>query len=536
MKKLIIAFSLIAIFQACTTDFIELTPKVSKLESNAYITENDAFLAITAVYDALSVQNWSFVPIMSDIKSDDAYTGGDASGSDMEYWQEQERFKISLESDGPKNLWNRCYSGIYRANLFIERAEGIQWKTNGLKDRMIGEAKFLRAYFYWDLVRHYGWAPIINKNLESVDAYKNLTQSTPEEVYSQIASDLLEAEAKCPTSVSSDELGRATKYAAQSLMARIYLYYQGFAKPVFGITNEWKSTDGKTIDKAYVQNALKSFINSNAHDLMPTYAEVFDWVNDHNTKESVFTWQYAEKSKVGDWGNIWNVNGNFSVIFYGPRSAYLASDGSVMSEGWSFGIPTWSLYNEFEEGDVRRDVSLFDDDLLSKYTIGFQNTGYFNAKFMPQKIYESTGGGSPQLNWLLNYPDIRYADVLLMAAELFLNDDASFALQCYNRVRTRAMGELAAKGSITLDDIFHERRVELSGEGHRYWDLLRRGLNFAEQKINGSFQNLPAGITNEADFEPRNFDAQSYGMFPIPASEIRNMNANTLKQFIPAYQ
>jgi hypothetical protein len=535
MKKLIIALSLLAIFQACTTDFVELTPKVSKLESNAYITEDDAFLALTGVYDALSVQNWSYAPIMGDIKSDDAYCGGDAGGNDMQYWQEQEQFSVPLESDAARNMWNRCYSGIYRANLFIEKAEGIQWKTTGLKDRMVAEAQFLRGYFYWDLVRHYGWVPIINKNLESVEAYKDLLQSTPEQVYSQIADDLLAAEAGCPATVPSSEIGRVTKYAVQSLMARIYLYYQGFAKPVFGISNEWTSTDGKAINKAYVQAALKTFINSGAHTLLPTYGEVFDWANDHNTKENVFSWQYAEKSKSGDWNNIWNVNGNFSVVFYGPRSAF-DLDNKSEAEGWSFAVPTWSLYNEFEAGDPRREVSIFDASVsLSRYTPGFQNTGYFNGKFRPLIQYIATGG-EVRFNWIQNYPDIRYADVLLMAAELFLTDDAAFSLQCYNKVRTRAMGELAAKGSITIDDIYHERRVELSGEGHRYWDLLRRGFSYAAEKIDGSFQNIPSGLPNEEDFTPRTFKPESYGMFPIPASEIRNMNANTLKQFIPAYQ
>jgi starch-binding outer membrane protein, SusD/RagB family len=537
MKKLIIVLSLIAFFQACTTDFIELTPKVSKLESNAYITENDAFLSLTAVYDALSVQNWSFVPIMSDIKSDDAFCGGDASGNDMEYWQEQEHFSIPVESDAAKNLWNRCYSGIYRANLFIEKADGIQWETDGLKTRMLGEAKFLRAYFYWDLVRHYGWVPLITTNLPNIEDYKNLLQSTPEQVYSQIATDLLDAEAGCPTSVSSSELGRVTKYAAESLMARIYLFYQGFAKPVFGITNEWTSTTGTAINKAYIKTALETFIKSGAHSLMPTYAEEFDWANDHNTKEDVFSWQYDSKSKTGDWGNIWNVNGNFEVVFYGPRSGFLASDGTALSEGWSFAVPTWSLYNEFEAGDPRRDVSIFDGNtLLSSYTAGFQNTGYFNAKFMPEKAYESSGGGDPRFNWIINYPDIRYADVLLMASEIFLTDNPSFSLECFNKVRTRAMGELAAKGSITLDDIYHERRVELSGEGHRYWDLLRRGFDYTAQKIDLSF-NIPAGVSvKEDDFTPLTFKPESYGMFPIPAVEIRNGNANILKQFIPAYQ
>jgi hypothetical protein len=535
MKKIIIAISLIGFLQACTTNFVELSPKVSKLESNAYNSEDDAFLAMTSVYDVLAVQNWIFAPIMSDIKSDDAFCGGDKGGTDMIQFQEQEQFNISLENEAVLNMWSRCYSGIYRANLFLEKAEVIQWKTEGLKNRMISEVKFLRAYFYWDLVRHFGWVPIITTNLPSVEDYKNLLQAEPMAVYTQIATDLLEAEKGCPATVSSSEIGRVTKYAVQSLMTRIYLYYQGFAKPVFGISKEWTSNEGTEINKVYIQKALKEVVNSGAYSLLPSYADAFSWANDHNTSENIFTWQYSEKSGTSEWATLprgWNFNGNFSVTFYGVRSPL--GDPNI-SPGWSLGVPTWNLYNEFEAGDPRLAVSIYNaNDSLTNYYTGWQNTGYFNAKFMPNRQYEAAL--QPNLNWSLNYPDIRFADVLLLASEIFLTDDPAFSLQCFNKVRTRALGESAAKGSINLDDIYHERRVELSGEGHRYWDLLRRGFTYAADKINGSFQNLPAGLPNESEFAPRDFNPESYGMFPIPITEIRNMNANTLKQFIPSYQ
>jgi hypothetical protein len=535
MKKIFIALSLIGFLQACNSDFIDLSPKVSKLESNAYITENDALLAMSAVYDVMAINNGAFSPIMSDIKSDDAFCGGDKGGTDMSQYQEQEQFDIPIENSSVQAMWSRCYSGIYRANLFLEKAEVIQWKTNGLKTRLVAEVKFLRAYFYWDLVRHFGWVPIITANLPSVEDYKSLQQSDPSKIYSQIASDLLDAEKGCPLTVPSTEIGRITKYTVQSLMTRIYLYYQGFAKPVFGISNEWTSVEGAVINKAYVQTALKEVINSGAYTLMPSYADLFDWANDQNTSENILSFQYSEKSKISDWKTRpgWYYDGNFSSTFYGPRTP--VGDPSI-SPGWSFAVPTWNLYNEFEAGDPRLAVSIYNaDDSLTAYYTGWQNTGYFNAKFMAKTAYIGSGGDL-NLNWSINYPDIRFADVLLMASEIFLTDDATFSLQCFNRVRTRAMGEGAAKGSINIDDIYHERRVELSGEGHRYWDLLRRGFTFAADKINGSFQNLPAGLPNESEFAPRNFKPESYGMFPIPSSEIKNMNSNTLKQFIPAYQ
>ena len=122
-----------------------------------------------------------------------------------------------------------------------------------------------------------------------------------------------------------------------------------------------------------------------------------------------------------------------------------------------------------------------------------------------------------------------------MAAELFLTDNPSKATGYLNQVRTRSMGSGAALSSISLDAIYHERRVEFGGEGLRKWDLLRRGNAYAEQKINASF-TVPQGIPNPSHFTPRNFKANTWGMFPIPASEIRNTNEGVSKQTVPAYQ
>jgi hypothetical protein len=218
----------------------------------------------------------------------------------------------------------------------------------------------------------------------------------------------------------------------------------------------------------------------------------------------------------------------------GPRDP--EGDASIVA-GWSFGPLSFSLAAEYEAGDPRKDVTLYNATAkLTKYTRGFQNTGFFNNKFIPRKAYQSIKG-DPSHNFPDNHPDIRFADVLLMAAELNLGDDATKAAQYFNMVRTRSLGLGAAKSSITLDDIYHERRVEFGGEGLRYWDLLRRGLDYATQKINASFTSIPSGnpMINPADFAPRNFVKDTYGMFPIPAGEVRITNGN-LKQFIPAYK
>jgi hypothetical protein len=535
MKKslLYFAFILAIVFlgTSCSKDFLELEPKTGQTEANYYKTEGQAFLAMTAVYDAYSVQNWQFVPVMGDIWSDDAFAGG-SSATDMAQWQDMESFDMDAENNSSSDLWNRCYSGIYRANLYLQKQNDIVWVTDGLKARFEAEVKFLRAYFYWDLVRHYGWVPILTSNLTDIEGYKDVPQSTPSQVFTQIAADLLDVVDVLPEDIASTEKGRVSRAAAQALMARIYLYHTGMsAISGLGLTaQQWG--DGTTaINKAYVQTALDEIITEARYTLVPDFADLFDWANQNN-EEAILEIQYSEKAKSGDWGG-WNINGNFSSVWIGVRNP---EEGKGIFPGWSFAVPSWDLEAEFEAGDPRKDVSLYDADVeLATYTKGYMNTGLFNKKFMAISAYIGSGGDNSH-NFPRNFMDIRYADVLLMAAEVWLTDNNTKATGYLNEVRKRAMGDGAALASIDIDDIYHERRVEFAGEGSRKWDLLRRGLSYAEANINSSFV-VPGGIPNAGDFTGRNWNGnESWGMFPIPAGEIRNMNTGVMKQMVPAYQ
>jgi starch-binding outer membrane protein, SusD/RagB family len=532
MKKniltLIFFSGLLAGIMSCSDNFLDITPKLNELEANAYITEDDAFEALTAVYDALAVQNWNYVPAQSDIFSDDLYTGGEPGGG-MGQWQEQERSIITPENGAASDLWNRCYSGIYRANFYLFKEGGIQWKDQNKRARMKAEAIALRAYFYWDLVRHYGWIPIIPEFISDPEKYKSLPQASPQEVYQFIAQDLLDAIPDLPLTVSANEKGRVTKDVVRVLIARIYLFREGFAKSVLGVTGDW--TDGETtLNKEYVKGMVDEILASNRYTLEANYADVFAWDNENN-EESIFEWQYSEKTGHADWGNIWGVDGNFTVVFFGPRSPQ--GDPSIVA-GWSFGVVSWSLYDEFEAGDPRRDVTIYDASTkLTGYQKGYQNTGYFNYKYLPRSAYIGPSGNS-EFNWRINYKDMRLAEVYLIGAELYLDSDNGKATGYLNKVRTRAMGDAAAKGSIDLDDIYHERRVELGGEGHRKWDLLRRGLDYAKEKIDASWV-VPLA-ENPVDFQGRQFSTNTWGMLPIPGSEIRLVNEGFLKQYVPAFQ
>lgn len=534
MKKIrYIAYIAIVILgmQACTKDFLELEPKTGLVEENFYKTENDAFLALTGVYDALTVQNWQFIPIMSDIFSDDAFAGG-ADAKDMSQWQEIEESQMNDANGSAADLWNRCYTGIYRANLYLEKESGIEWENTANQKRFVAEAKFIRGYIYYDLARHYGWVPIITSVLPSIDDYRAATQNTPSEVYTQAIKDLLAALPDLPATVPATELGRITKYAAEALISRIYLFYTGIktAIPELGLTGEL--TDGTTtINKTWVQTALDDIIVNGGYQLVPNYADLFDWKH-QNSAESILEFQYSEKAKSSDWGG-WGINGNFSVIFYGMRNA--DGFGGFWDSGWSFATISWSMVNEYEAGDPRKDATVFHADAEDgDYLHAFQNTGYFNKKWMPRNEFRATAG-SFEHNYAANFVDIRLADVLLMASEIYMNDNPSKSVDYLNQVRTRAMGQAAAKNSVTMDDILHERRIELAGEGSRKWDLLRMGLDYAKTKIDASMIP-PASATNKQDFTGRNFDPQTYGMFPIPGVEIRNCNTGVLKQYVPKYK
>jgi len=530
LYKLWLAVMLLAFTVACSSDFLELEPKINRLEANSYKTETDAFNALVTVYDALTLQNWMPVPLNSDIFSDDAYAGGEP-GSGMQQWQDEEISIIDPENGAATDLWSRLYAGNYRANLYLLKEQEIQWTDQNKRTRMKAEALTMRAYFYWDLARHFGWVPVITELITDVEAYKSIAQSSPEDVYRQIARDLLTALPDLPETVTPDEYGRITKDVVRVLMARIYLYYEGFVKSVMGVTADW--SDGSVvINKAYVQGMLEEIIISGRYRLLDNYADVFDWGNENNA-ESIFEWQYAEKAQSSDWGG-WGIDGNFSAIFYGPRDP--KGDDNI-SNGWSFALPTWSVVNEFEAGDPRLNVAIYNaNDSLSSYTRGFQNTGYFNYKYMARKAYDPTlSGGDPAHNWPINYKDMRFAEVLLMASELNLTDNPEKALDYLNRVRTRAMGESAALSSITLAAIYHERRVEFAGEGHRKWDLLRRGLDYAKEMIDASWV-IPPEAESPDEFQGRQFIKDTWGMLPVPASEIRLAKEGVLKQYVPAFK
>jgi len=505
---------------SCSDDFLEMEPLTDRVEDNFYKTEKDAFEALVAIYDVLQWQSsngyhpWDLV---SNVLSDDAFGGGSGPG-DRPGLNRMGKLSNYTTDEELLGLWKDRYSGIYRANIFLEKINAIPFTDDAVKQRYIAEARFLRGYFYFELVQFYGNIPLILKTLTTTEY--NQPQKNPADVYNQIASDLHYAYQNLPPTISGTEKGRVTKWAAGALLSRVYLYHKGYGKGVLGITSNL-SVDGTEISETDIEVIIDNIILLSGHSLTPSFEDLWGIANENNN-ESIFEIQHTSKGDWGDWGWRNGTEGNWAVIMSGFRDV----NDPVYELGWGFQPATQSLASEFEAGDSRYSVSLLDaaaENLNYKPQNCYQHTGFAFKKYYPRKADKPTSNAD--LNWGYNRIVIRFADVLLMGAELYLDNDLGKAQTYYSDVRKRAFGSSHVAPTLTsdvagLDLIYHERRVEFAGEGLRYWDLLRRGLTYAQQKIDAASGASPYDET---------FKSGTYGLLPIPQSEI-NVSSNTLVQ------
>ena len=455
-----IGFILIALLGSvsCSKDIIDLSPRGTKLETNFYKTEAELFQGLVAAYDPLGfATNLTMKTGLLNAASDDTHAGG-SDASDQPSWVAYDKFTMDPNLGPQAGLWSKNYVGIYRANLVIEKAEGaIANLTADKKARYVAEAKFLRAYYYFDLVRWFGNVPLITTT-PGADAIYKQTQATPVQVYAQIEKDLKEAVAttQLPETVPAAELGRITKGAAKALLAKAILFQNNTARMGEAAT------------------LFEEVINSSVYALEKTFSDIFKPDNKFG-KESIFE-IYHSGNRQGDWGFGPDGNeGNIDVQFCGMRD-YV---GPTYGTGWSFCPVSLDLVN-FMKTDPRFDATIIDGKALkasgASYTVGYQNTDYFIKKLAPLAKFKATSG-EPALNWPYNTIEIRLADVLLMAAECFNRSGNDAKAQTYlNRVRTRVLlSNKTTTGATLLQDIYDERRMELATEGMRFWDLQRTG-------------------------------------------------------------
>ncbi|MBT3243085.1 MAG: RagB/SusD family nutrient uptake outer membrane protein [Bacteroidetes bacterium] len=495
-KILLIVF----LFTSCE-DFLDLKPLDQEVSSNFYQTEEDAMQALVAIYDVITYQSspgisWAPFIIVSDILSDDSYAGGSDANDGMQQ-QELNTFDIPTTNGIVHSIWIKNYIGIYRANLFLELIDQID-ASDEFKKRTIAEAKFLRAYFYLEQVRFFENIPLLTATIKGPEEYKQ-EQNTPEEVYNQIALDLDEAIVDLPTSVSLSEAGRITKWAAESLMARTYLFYNG----VYGMDLQ---AGEKVVDETVVLAYLEDLISNSGHDLFENYQDNFKLVGEFGI-ESVFEISYGDTPAWWDWGYIRGGHGNLSAQMQGPR----VTGSQKWNRGWSFGTVSQKLVQDLEDDPRLAYTILKEEELDGKLTKGYQHTGYFSKKYSSDSEHWGSDGQF-ELNRTCNHRVIRFSDVLLMAAEL----GSPNAQQYLDRVRER-VGQESVPAS--MENILKERRLELSLEGIRYFDVLRLGLNYAEEEFSTSDIRGPRYEGDQQLFDV-NFDPSTKGFLPIPQTEV----------------
>lgn len=499
----------------CTDWLLEPSPGVTELEDFFSVGEtalqsvNAAYAPLAWEYNSTYFNEW----FIGDVMSDDALKGGQNKG-DMADVYDMENWKVNPNADCDFLLdyYRAQYQGIGRCNLVLGSVPEMEvdsfllqqspvMKSTTLQERIIGEAYFLRAYYYFRLVRVFGGVPKVDFNITSSNNWQQ-PRATVDEIYDLIESDLNEAQKRLwkKSEYADEDLGRATKGAAQAMLLKVNLYRHDYEE-----ARAWGD----------------SVISSQEYQLCPDYADNFTLAGE-NGPESVFEIQYAA-DQTSDYGEGFGfTRGTFSCIMTRSRSSQLGG-------GWGFNHPTQNLYDEFEEGDTRRDVAIFTPSKEQMDTPAeeiYLGSPYLNRKLMWMEKDGSLINVDHATRGPLNNKQIRYADVLLMYAEacMELGDDGT-ATTYLNMVRQRPSVSLPAypgynikiNGEEITPDlrqaIRHERRMELAMEGHRWFDLCRWGI--AKETMDA----YKATETEEAQKEMGEFIKGKHELLPLPYEE-----------------
>jgi len=487
----LVAFLLLPV--SCTEDFLQTDPIGKATVDNFYETDQDAEMALMAAYDILQWKHasgsWNSTYLVRILPTDDVNAGGGGAG-DQPRLQRLDNFNYAPENDAIAAVYQTDYFGIYRANKVINNTD----PESDYRRQIIAEAKFLRAYYYFELVSMFGAVPL---NLQDLAPSEYSQPRAPkEDVYAQIESDLQDAIAELPlkSEYSDRDKFRASKGAARALLGKAHLYQE-----------EWGDAAGYFDD----------VITSGEYDLIDDYSTLF-LKEEEFGEESLFEINYTSEEQF-NWGNFpWAtraVESNIVIQLIGQRYDQGFDPGNTnLLGGWGFLPATPEVYSAYSEDDIRRPSSVISEDTLEAWGGGinaesaYGYEGYLRIKYHPREG-ETTfeGGATGELNYGTNFRMIRYADVLLMAAEAYMRDgNEDRARTELNKVRDRAgLTDVTASGADLFDAIVQERRRELAFEGHRFLDLVRWGL--AEEELSD-----------------RGYVEGKHNLFPIPLVEMRN--------------
>ncbi|WP_205513522.1 RagB/SusD family nutrient uptake outer membrane protein [Longitalea arenae] len=485
IKYLLLAVIALNTLAACKKSFVDVTPQGQFLSDFYYKDQDQAYWALVAVYDVLRKNSGGFDNMLALMNSgsDDHVAGG---GGATDGTQLQAFTNYTMTSNlMAASFWNDPYQGILRANTLLLKLPNVPMDDK-VRARFAAEAKALRAYYYFNLLRMFRNIPLILEPVSINNLYEP-SQAKPEDVYAQIEKDLTEAIADLPATITaSTEAGRFTKGAAKALLGKVYLY---------------EKKNALAAQQLAEVNGTPGAVSPFGYKLLDKFSDLWKPSNKFNSESILEETHSAGGNSVWDFWGSGRDEGNTVNVQVGPRS-YERKDTSApdLPSGWSFLVFTQNFY-DFIKDDPRKEATLLDLNPLQaankvKYIAGYMNTGYFLNKFLPRKEDVSKGGGNAELNYRQNTYLIRLADTYLMEAEA-LNATGPRAQALLDAVRARVG---LTPVPVSMDAIKKERRAELAGEGHRWFDLVRWG-------------DAPAVLGS------RGFKAGTHEIFPIPFRE-----------------
>ena len=492
-KNFLLLVTISVLFSNCKKELLTIDPTIPLiLVDNYYKTESEAIGAVNAAYTPLSAIFNGSAWHLGDIMSDDADIGGGGGGDGTET-AELDNFNVTSFNPIISLMWAQCYFGILRTNLVIEKVPQVPVMAAAIRNRSLGEGRFLRALYYYHLVRIFGDVPLYT-NVITAEESTTIARSSKSKVYDQIIADLKVAETLLPNSHGAADKGRATVGAAKGLLASVYLTLGD-------------KTNAALKAKEVIDNRV-----TYGYDLWANYEDNFKLENE-NGKESLFEVQYRSGGGTfSDFGAGSKMN-----TFFGPREQNV-----VATAGYGWNVPTKNFVDQYEKTgtayntiiDKRRNRTIWiPGDIFGTYTQPTQLVGSpngFNVKkyFIP---ISNTTGDDGQWRSALNVPIMRYSEVLLIYAEAA---GPAVGKPFADQVRVRAGLAVLPVGlsdAQWLAAIYKERRLEFGFEMHRWYDLLRNpDPNYFKTVM------VAAGKTNIQD---------KHRYMPIPQGE-RDKNSN----------
>ena len=491
MKKLLYILLTMTGIVSCKSDVLNLVPDTSLSSATFFKDAAQYNQALTGAYTNLRTVAFTGI-YMDEMRSDNTfftlYSADRGTGTSVEAFAEFIDDNLSSQnSNNPGNRYGNDYAGISKINTILSRIAGSAL-SQADKDQVSGEALFLRAFYYFDLVQHYGGVPLQLEEITTADG-AFLPRNTADEVYDQIISDLNKAIPILPVATTFPQTGRATQGAAKMLLAYSYM-----SKP----TKEYEKAEAALLD-----------ITRMNYSLLANYADVFDPANKNN-QESIFEVQYKSGNDGQQSDFIWRfipktTNSEVILGLHGTNAR-----GSLSSGGWN--VPTQEMVDSYEPGDLRLPASVavaegtVANEVLTttavkspvNYTpapgLGYY---YFIKKYLhpPYQVEYNTDD---------NWPVYRYSGALLLLAECLVNEGkAGDALPYLNQVRQRA--GLPALEEATKLNVSDEMRHELAFENHRWTDLIRNDMaidvlnakGVREKALNGWLLPITFNVTKK---------------------------------------